>query len=149
MSQLGNDERSYNGSTRLVTESCGTRPASFFGEGPISGEAGEITETPTAQAMENATTLEQRKTKLGAVSTRKPAVANALLRMGLLTEGCRDSPEMFSRRQDVRAHRARGPHIDTGELSSSTPVYSKISPYGRSEEEAAAPSPYPRNTPLR
>src|SRR3954463_15978021 len=84
MSQLGNDERSYNGSTRLMTESCGTRPASSLWRGTDFGRAGEITQTPTAQAMANANTLEQRKTKLGAVSTRKPAVANALLRMGLL-----------------------------------------------------------------
>src|SRR3954449_801719 len=94
MSRLGNDERSYNESTRLVTESCGTRPASSLWRGTDFGRAGEITQTPTAQAMANATTLEQRNTKLAAVSTRKSAVANALLRMCLPNERL-DLPKTF------------------------------------------------------
>ena len=147
MSRVGNDQRSYNRS-RLMTESCGTRPASSLWRGTDFGRAGEITQTPTAQTMANASTLEQRKTKLAAVSTRKPAVANAPLRMGLPNE------RLFGIRQKCFAGvkifvRSAGRATIRGSSARAPPYILQISPYGRSEEEAAAPSPYPRNTPLR
>src|SRR3954463_1496953 len=127
MSQLGNDERSYNGSTRLMTESCGTRPASSLWRGTDFGRAGEITQTPTPQAMANASTLEQRKTKLAAVSTRKPAVANAFLRMGL-PNGRLDLPKTFlPAAKCSRAARTRAAQLYGG-AQLEHPVYSTDQP---------------------